>query len=97
MQGFRKKLARSGIFAALFFASFAILASFHYHEKASGEVSSHHCAVCHNSSGSKVLTGKPAALEAPALSFQNFESTEASQSFAPAPTGNDPIRGPPLA
>ncbi len=97
MAGMRKKFGRNGIFAAFFFAAFAILASFHYHELSGGEASSHHCAVCHNSSHAKVLTKEPTALEAPTLACQNFEILEASQSFAPAPTGSDPIRGPPLA
>ncbi|HKY61814.1 MAG TPA: hypothetical protein VJR29_00185 [bacterium] len=90
-------MARSGIFAALFFAAFAILASFHYHEAAASEVSSHHCAVCHQSSGSKSLTKGAAALAAPLISYENLESTETAQALAPAPTGSDPIRGPPLA
>jgi len=97
MEGMRNKFGRSGIFAAFFFAAFAILASFHYHEAVSGQVSAHHCAVCQNSSSSKVLANEPAALDAPTISFHNFESTDVSQAFAPAPTGGDPIRGPPLA
>lgn len=97
MEGFRKKLARSGLFAALFFASFAIFASFHYHDKASGEVSSHHCAVCHNSSSSKVLSHEPSALAAPTLSSERLVSFEVSKVFVPAPSFGDPIRGPPLA
>ncbi|HKX12348.1 MAG TPA: hypothetical protein VJP40_04275 [bacterium] len=97
MAGFRKKLSRSGIFAALLFAAFAIFASFHYHESAGGEVSSHHCAVCHNSSSSKVLAKEASALDTPTLACQNLDIFEASQAVAPAPTRSDPIRGPPLA
>ncbi|HEX5034321.1 MAG TPA: hypothetical protein VFW62_07575 [bacterium] len=97
MEAFRKKLSRSGIFAAFFLAAFAILASFHYHEAAAGEVSSHHCAVCHQSSGAKALTHEPTALPAPTISYEKLERTDVLQVLTLPGSTNDPIRGPPFA
>lgn len=96
MEGIRKKIGRSGILAALFFAFFAILSSFHYHEASAGEAPSHHCAVCHNSSTSKALSVETKVCIAPELPCEQIESFEASASFTPAPIASDPIRGPPL-
>lgn len=97
MQGIRKNLAGSGIFAALFFAVFAILVSFHHHDSSAKETPTHHCAVCQNASSSKVTASRPAAFSAPEISFVYLSADEISQTFIEAGPGNDPIRGPPLA
>jgi hypothetical protein len=97
MEGLRKKLAASGIFAVFFFAAFAILVSFHHHESAASESPSHHCAVCHSASNSKVTTNRPTVFVAPELAFEYLGPVEISQAFIGAERGNDPIRGPPFA
>ena len=97
METFRKKMAHGRIFAAFFFAVFAILVSFHHHETGANDVSGHHCTVCQSSSSPKATAGHAIAFSAPQLSFEYLHSSETTQGFLETPSSSDPIRGPPLA